>query len=216
MDKNQHKNLEDMPENLAWEEISTEHIVQDQWIDFKRSDYRFPDGKVFGPFYSYSRRDYCTIVASDEEGDYLCVRQFRQGIRQVTTEFPAGGIERKDGIQYGTGHGPDVAEDALEAAKRELLEETGLTAHRLELTQVLSGPDQHYVYPNGDEVYNVDFVFFCRDWSGTPQCQPGEVEQLRFFPWDQLPPNLSAPTRTWLADWAARHGKPGKNIGIGE
>ena len=98
----------------------------------------------------------------------------------------------------------------------ELLEETGLTAHRLELTQVLSGPDQHYVYPNGDEVYNVDFVFFCRDWSGTPQCQPGEVEQLRFFPWDQLPPNLSAPTRTWLADWAARHGKPGKNIGIGE
>ena len=115
----------DTAERLAWEEISTEHIVQDQWIDFKRSDYRFPDGKVFGPFYSYSRRDYCTIVASDEEGDYLCVRQFRQGIRQVTTEFPAGGIERKDGIQYGTGHGPDVAEDALEAAKRELLEETG-------------------------------------------------------------------------------------------
>ncbi|MCI9221576.1 MAG: NUDIX hydrolase, partial [Lachnospiraceae bacterium] len=73
-----------MPENLAWEEISREHIIQDQWIDFRRSDYRFPDGKVFGPFYSYSRRDYCIIVASDEEGRYLCVRQFRQGIRQVT------------------------------------------------------------------------------------------------------------------------------------
>lgn len=82
----------DMPENLAWEEISREHIIQDQWIDFRRSDYRFPDGKVFGPFYSYSRRDYCIIVASDEEGRYLCVRQFRQGIRQVTTEFPAGGM----------------------------------------------------------------------------------------------------------------------------
>ena len=115
----------DTRENLAWEEISTEHIVQDEWIDFRRSDYRFPDGKVFGPFYSYSRRDYCIIVASDEEGNYLCVRQFRQGIRQVTTEFPAGGIERKDGRQYGTGHGPEVAEDALEAARRELLEETG-------------------------------------------------------------------------------------------
>ena len=115
----------DTRENLAWEEISTEHIVQDEWIDFRRSDYRFPDGKVFGPFYSYSRRDYCIIVASDEEGNYLCVRQFRQGIRQVTTEFPAGGIERKDGRQYGTGHGPDVAEDALEAARRELVEETG-------------------------------------------------------------------------------------------
>ena len=71
----------------------------------------------------------------------------------------------------------EPGESAQDTARRELLEETGLTAHRLELTQGLSGPDQHYVYPNGDEVYNVDFVFFCRDWSGTPQCQPGEVEQ---------------------------------------
>lgn len=132
--------------NLVWEEIRTEHIVQDEWIDFRRSAYRFPDGSVFEPFYSYSRRDYVVIVASDEEGKYLCVRQFRQGIRQVTTEFPAGGIERKDGKEYrsaydsaqnttdtlGAATAEDVsdtanrtAEDALEAARRELLEETG-------------------------------------------------------------------------------------------
>lgn len=110
-------------ENLAWELISTEHIVQDKWIDFRKSAYRFPDGTVFEPFYSYSRRDYVVIVASDEEGNYLCVRQFRQGIGKVTTEFPAGGIERKDGKEYGS-QGTS-AEDALEAAKRELLEETG-------------------------------------------------------------------------------------------
>ena len=30
-------------EDLIWEEISTEHIVQDQWIDFRKSAYRFPD-----------------------------------------------------------------------------------------------------------------------------------------------------------------------------
>lgn len=132
--------------NLVWEEIRTEHIVQDEWIDFRRSAYRFPDGSVFEPFYSYSRRDYVVIVASDEEGKYLCVRQFRQGIRQVTTEFPAGGIEREDGKEYRSAYDlaqnttdasgaaeaedmPDTAnrtaEDALEAARRELLEETG-------------------------------------------------------------------------------------------
>lgn len=109
---------------LAWEEISTEHIVQDEWIDFRRSAYRFPDGSVFEPYYSYSRRDYVVIVASDLEGKYLCVRQFRQGIKKVTTEFPAGGIERKDGKEYG-GSQDYSAEDALAAAKRELLEETG-------------------------------------------------------------------------------------------
>lgn len=119
------KTITDDTENLLWEEIRIEHIVQDEWIDFRRSAYRFPDGSVFEPFYSYSRRDYVVIVASDEEGSYLCVRQFRQGIKEVTTEFPAGGIERTDGREYGAGRDPVMAEDALDAAKRELLEETG-------------------------------------------------------------------------------------------
>ncbi len=137
---------------LAWEEVSTEHIVQDEWIDFRRSSYRFPDGSIHGPFYSYIRKDYVVIVASDEEGRYICVRQFRQGIGEVTTEFPAGGIERRDGREYDSrrgrpaqpaeeaGHdgqdesrtaeddGSRTAEDALSAAKRELLEETGYEA----------------------------------------------------------------------------------------
>ena len=104
--------------DLVCEEISCEHLVRDQWIDFRRSAYRFPDGRVFEPYYSYSRRDYAVIVASDEAGNYLCVRQFRQGIKAVTTEFPAGGIERKDGE-------PCTPEQALSAAKRELREETG-------------------------------------------------------------------------------------------
>lgn len=108
--------------DLVWEEIEREHIIQDEWIDFRKSVYRYPDGKIFSPYYSYSRRDYVVIVASDEEGNYICVRQFRQGIKEVTTEFPAGGIERPDGKEYGD---RTFAEGALEAAKRELLEETG-------------------------------------------------------------------------------------------
>ena len=111
--------------NLEWEEVSTEHIVQDEWIDFRRSAYRFPDGSEFEPYYSYSRRDYVVIVASDTDGKYICVRQFRQGIKEVTTEFPAGGIERTDGKEYGSDRDPSASENALKAAKRELLEETG-------------------------------------------------------------------------------------------
>ena len=117
-------NTENIEDRLAWEEISSEHIVRDEWIDFRRSAYRFPDGSVFEPFYSYSRRNYVVIVASDTEGRYLCVHQFRQGIKEVTTEFPAGGIERKDGKEYGSAK--DLpSEDALAAANRELREETG-------------------------------------------------------------------------------------------
>lgn len=108
--------------DLAWEELKTEHLVQDEWIDFRRSVYRYPDGRIFEPFYSYSRRDYVVIVASDEDGNYICVRQFRQGIKEVTTEFPAGGIERVEVQEYGSA---EYAETALDAAKRELMEETG-------------------------------------------------------------------------------------------
>ena len=104
-------------EDLIWEEISTEHIVQDQWIDFRRAAYRFPDGEIWEPYYSFSRRDYSVVVASDAEGRFICVRQFRQGIRQVTTEFPAGAIERRDG--------EEAQAAALRGAQRELKEETG-------------------------------------------------------------------------------------------
>ncbi|MCH5256562.1 MAG: NUDIX hydrolase [Lachnospiraceae bacterium] len=142
---------DDNQNNLTWEEISTEHIVQDKWIDFRRSAYRFPDGSVFEPFYSYSRRDYVVIVASDTDGDYICVRQFRQGIKEVTTEFPAGGIERTDGKEYGSGGSRAASEDALEAARRELLEETGYVSD--EWTHLLTVPSNATISDNYAHIF---------------------------------------------------------------
>ena len=145
---------------LEWEEVSCEHIVKDEWIDIRRSSYRFPDGSTFEPFYSYSRRDYVVIVASDAEGRYLCVRQYRQGIKRVTTEFPAGGIERKDGKEYG--HSQDVsAEDALAAAKRELLEETGYESD--EWRQLLTVPSNATIADNYAYIFEAKN---CRKVSG--------------------------------------------------
>ena len=143
-------NTENKEDRLAWEEISSEHIVRDEWIDFRRSAYRFPDGSVFEPFYSYSRRNYVVIVASDNEGRYLCVHQFRQGIKEVTTEFPAGGIERKDGKEYGSAK--DLpSEDALSAAKRELSEETGYESDEWE--HLLTVPSNATIADNYAFIY---------------------------------------------------------------
>lgn len=137
-------------EMLRWELVSEEHIVKDEWIDFRKVGYRLPDGSFWSPFYTYSRRDYVVIVASDEEGKFLCVRQFRQGIGEVTTEFPAGGIERNGETEYrdgsahasedGRGSAPEGdpaeeeedAEQALDAARRELMEETGYVSNEWE------------------------------------------------------------------------------------
>ena len=148
-------------DELAWEEVSTEHIVQDEWIDFRRSAYRLPDGNVFEPFYSYSRKDYVVVVASDCDGNFLCVRQFRQGIRKVTTEFPAGGLERPDGREYRTGTGGASSEDALAAAKRELLEETGYSS--CEWTHLITIPSNATMADNYVYVY---LATGCRRVSG--------------------------------------------------
>ena len=117
-------------ESLRWEAVKTEHLVKDEWIDFRRVAYRLPDGNVLEPFYTYSRRSYVVIVATDEEGRYICVCQYRFGIDEVTTEFVAGGIECEGETEYLSD--PAKAEDALDAAKRELREESGYVSDEWE------------------------------------------------------------------------------------
>lgn len=111
--------------------------------------------------------------------------------------------KRADNHCWGyAGGSVELDEVVEEAAKRELQEETGLTARELTLFGVFSGKDTHYIYPNGDEVSNVDIVYLCTSYTGQLCCQESEVEELRFFPADDLPENLSPPIRRPLLRWA--------------
>ena len=100
----------------------------------------------------------------------------------------------------------EVVEDA---ARRELFEETGLVAGKLELYGVFSGPESHFYYPNGDEVSYVEIVYTCRDWSGELRAQPGEVDELRWFAAGELPEDLSPTTARVIRQWAAEKLKNG-------
>jgi len=97
----------------------------------------------------------------------------------------------------------DLGEEVEEAAKRELYEETGLVALSLDLFGVFSGKDTHYIYPNGDEVYNVDVVYICRKYSGELLPQKGEVDDLRFFELSEIPHNISKPIKKALEAYIA-------------
>ncbi len=114
--------------------------------------------------------------------------------------------KRADNHCWGYAGGSVELDEVVEdAAKRELLEETGLTAHTLEPFGIFSGPDTHYIYPNGDEVSNVEIVYLCRDYSGELRCQAGEVEELRFFAAKEVPDNISAPIRRGVEKWLSLH-----------
>ena len=109
---------------------------------------------------------------------------------------------RTDNHCWGYAGGSVELDEVVEnAAKGELFEETGLIAENLELFGIFSGIDTHYIYPNGDEVSNIDIVFLCKKFSGTLQCQQEEVQELRFFSVEEIPPNISQPLRKSIQKW---------------
>lgn len=115
---------------------------------------------------------------------------------------------RRDNGTWGyAGGSVEPGEDVERAAARELLEETGLTALTLELFGVFSGERMHYVYPNGDEVYNVDVVYLCRRWEGELIPQPEEVDELRWFSPEDIPSPLMPPNIPALEKYAAENRK---------
>jgi len=112
---------------------------------------------------------------------------------------------RKDNHCWGyAGGSVELDEEVEEAAKRELYEETGLIAHELELFGVFSGKDMHYIYPNGDEVSNIDLVYICKSYSGDLKMQQDEVIDLKFFPLFDLPENISPPNVKALKEYVRK------------
>ena len=110
--------------------------------------------------------------------------------------------KRSDNGFWGySGGSVEIDEPVEECAKRELYEEMGLTANSLEFFMINSGPQAHYVYPNGDEVSNVEIIYICRDYSGTPRMADGEMTELRFFEPTDLPP-ISPPIREVMKNLA--------------
>jgi ADP-ribose pyrophosphatase YjhB (NUDIX family) len=96
--------------------------------------------------------------------------------------------KRTDNQKWGyAGGSMNLGESVEDCARRELLEEMNLIADELEFFMINSGEETHYIYPNGDEVYNVEIVYLCRKYHGDMRPQESELSELRFFPPDQLP-----------------------------
>ena len=70
------------------------------------------------PYYSLKLQDYSAVVAVTDDQEVLIVRQYRPAVERYTLELPSGLV--------------DAGETPAEAARRELLEETGYEADVVE------------------------------------------------------------------------------------
>lgn len=115
--------------------------------------------------------------------------------------------KRSDNNMWGySGGSVEIDERVEDCAKRELFEEMGLVAEELEFFCVNSGPEAHYVYPNGDEVSNFEIVYICRKWHGEIKSNDGELSDLRFFSKDDIAlSEVSPPIRNVVARYIEKY-----------
>ncbi|HET7629669.1 MAG TPA: NUDIX hydrolase [Bacillales bacterium] len=94
----------------------------------------------------------------------------------------------------------ELGESAEETARREVFEETGLTAGPLELFGIYSGPEKEHTMANGDQVFCVDVLYTCKKFSGTLKKVNEESLDAGFFALDALPKPLFADQQEEFSD----------------
>lgn len=84
----------------------------------------------------------------------------------------------------------ELGESTEDTARREVLEETGLTVGKLKLIDVFSGPGSLVKVPNGDEFYSVTVAYYTNEISGDFNMDESESFGFEFVSLDKLPENM--------------------------
>lgn len=113
-----------MDEKLRWNEKGSRELLKTRVMTVTERESTSPRGEA-GKYIVMDAPDWViTIPVLENPARFLMVRQWRHGIKALSTEFPGGVI--------------DTGENPAQAAERELLEETGFSAGNLELLGSIS------------------------------------------------------------------------------
>src|SRR5690606_38390540 len=103
---------------LTWKLIDSTYLVKALWAVLRKDVCQMPSGHIVPEYYVLEYPNWVNIVALTAENEFILVKQYRHGTASTVLEIPGGVI--------------DEGEDAVDAAKRELLEETGYKFDTLE------------------------------------------------------------------------------------
>jgi len=94
-----------------WRVLSSRTIIADRWIDLRADDCQDARGHRIAPYYVLAPADWISVLALTPDGDAILVEEYRHGAGIVALGTIGGAVE--------------AGEHPADAARRELLEETG-------------------------------------------------------------------------------------------
>ena len=97
--------------DMKWKTLSQKYLIEKPWLTARVDKVQLPTGVIIDEYYVLEYPDWVNVIAITEDGQFVMERQYRHGLGKTCFEIPAGVMEK--------------GETPLEAAKRELMEETG-------------------------------------------------------------------------------------------
>lgn len=140
-------------------------VYQSPWVNLYLDTVKFPNGHVIEKFHMLDF-DHPAVAAivENELGNILFVRVYRYTTDVTSWEIPAGGIEAE--------------ETAIEAARREVLEETGYESEHHQLV--------YSYYPMNGSANKLFHIVFCNAAGKNCEFDTNEVSEIRWFPRDEV------------------------------
>lgn len=127
--------------STPWKTISSKIVYQNPWIKIHEDKVIRPDGKE-GLYAFLSKAAAVFILAKSKDGFFYFIRQYRYPLKKYIYEIPAGVVD---------------THSYLTNAKRELREETGLTAKKwVSLGKFYVAPGHENVAVHSFLALNVD------------------------------------------------------------
>ena len=97
--------------DMKWLTLEKKYLIRRPWLTARVDKVKLPTGAVIDDYYVLEYPDWVNTIAVTKDGRFVFVRQYRYALGKTLNELCAGVIE--------------PGEQPVEAARRELLEETG-------------------------------------------------------------------------------------------